>query len=122
VRRVVNEADVLEVLGEANFIAVEPESLSVAGQIELFASARMVVGPHGAGFSNGIFSPRLEALEFFQDRHVNISTTAALVAAGHTHWSLMCPRVPSVRRRRNQDLRVPLPLLRKTLEAMGAIS
>jgi capsular polysaccharide biosynthesis protein len=120
-RKVTNEDQVLAVLRSAGFQVLEPEGLSLREQIARFSSARWVVGPHGAAFSNAIFSRRLGALEFFHDHHVNVSTTAATAAAGHEHWSLMCPRKLAPRRRRNQDLRVPLGALEESLAAMGAL-
>ncbi len=118
-RRIANEPDVLKVLDRYGFRPVEPDRMSVVEQIRVFSSARFIVGSHGAAFSNGIFSSELTAIELFQDWHVNISTTAALVAAGHEHWSLMCPRVLAPRRRKNQDLRAPLRDLETTLRAAG---
>jgi Glycosyltransferase 61 len=118
-RRVANEPDVLRLLAGYGFRVVDPDTMDVSEQIQLFSTARFIVGSHGAAFSNGIFSHELTAIVLFQDHHVNISTTAALVAAGHEHWSLMCPRVPAPRRRRNQDLRASVRDLEETLHAVG---
>jgi hypothetical protein len=120
-RRVTNEAEVLDIVQPAGFGVLRPDELPIRDQFAHFASARWLVGPHGAAFSNGIFSRRLAVLEFFHDHHVNVSTTAAAISAGHEHWSLMCPRVLAVRRRRNQDLRVPIGALKETLAAMQAL-
>jgi capsular polysaccharide biosynthesis protein len=55
-RRVVNEADLLELLLARGFVAVDPGKLSVAEQIAAFAAAPVVVSPHGAALTNTIFA------------------------------------------------------------------
>ena len=56
-RRVVNEDDVVAALSPLGFETVELEGMAVVEQALLFASAELVVGSHGAGFSNLVFSP-----------------------------------------------------------------
>ncbi|HTX12184.1 MAG TPA: glycosyltransferase family 61 protein [Solirubrobacteraceae bacterium] len=122
IRRVTNERDVLACLTEAGFEVLDPEDLSLRDQVARFAAIRFVVGSHGAAFSNAIFSSQLTALELYHDRRINISTASAILAAGHEHWSLMCRRVPGLRRGQEQNLAVPMPELERTLDAMGARS
>lgn len=55
-RRVQNEDQVLHLLSRYGFEEVILEELSLAEQISLFSQAEIVVGPHGAGFSNLVFS------------------------------------------------------------------
>jgi Glycosyltransferase 61 len=119
VRQIANEAAVLGLLDKHGFRSVDSGTMTVSEQIEIFSKARFIVGAHGAAFSNGVFSRKLTAIELFHDYHVNISTTAALVAAGHEHWSIMCPRVPAFKRRKNQDLRASVRDLRMSLRAVG---
>ena len=54
-RRVLNEAAVEKLLAGYGFAAVNPGALSVKEQVELFAGAEMVAGPHGAGLTNAVF-------------------------------------------------------------------
>ncbi|MCI0564712.1 MAG: glycosyltransferase 61 family protein [Nitrososphaera sp.] len=60
-RRLVNESAVTEVLRERGFVDVDPGSYSIAEQIRLFSEAEVVIGIHGMGVTNFIFSekPRL---------------------------------------------------------------
>ncbi len=65
-RTVVNEAAVLELLTAEGFEAVDPAQLSVAEQIRTFATASIVVAPHGAALANLIFaSPDSSVIELF---------------------------------------------------------
>lgn len=56
-RHITNEAELLKVLEPHGFEKVHPETLSVSEQIELFASAEVVIGAFGTGLTNLIFSP-----------------------------------------------------------------
>lgn len=55
-RRVVNEDEIRPELEQKHFEIVYCEDYSLAEQIRMFASAEAVMGPHGAGFLNMIFS------------------------------------------------------------------
>lgn len=67
-RRVVNEEEVLAALVPLGFEAVDLERLSVAAQVDLFARAAVVVGPHGAGMTNLVFCPPGAGLVEFMPR------------------------------------------------------
>ena len=65
-RKVKNEAEVREVLKEFGFEILEDISRTVEEQIRLFAEAEVVVGPHGAGFTNLLWcQPGTKVMEFF---------------------------------------------------------
>jgi capsular polysaccharide biosynthesis protein len=55
VRVLMNEAQLIERLASGGFEIVEPETLSLAEQIRVFSSARMIVGPAGSAFYNTVF-------------------------------------------------------------------
>lgn len=65
-RRVVNEAEVEQTLQEFGFKTVTLEDLTVVEQIRLFSRAKAIVGPHGAGFTNIVFSQNAKVLEFIE--------------------------------------------------------
>lgn len=65
-RRVVNEAELEPVLAEHGFEVVDPAGMSIPEQVALFSRASAVVGPHGAGLTNLLFSaPGTQVVEFF---------------------------------------------------------
>jgi capsular polysaccharide biosynthesis protein len=65
-RRVNNEKAVLEILQPLGFETVFASKLSASEQIKAFAEAEVVIGPHGAGMTNLVFSPKqVRILEFF---------------------------------------------------------
>ena len=56
-RRVVNEADVVELLTEHGFDCVHLEMMTLVEQINLFRNAQYVIAPHGAGLVNMSWCP-----------------------------------------------------------------
>jgi len=117
-RRITNERAVLEVLRPLGIEPVDSEDLALRAQIDLFSTAELLIGSHGAAFANGIFSSQLTALEFYQPAHVNASITAVLAAAGHTHWSLVGRQVRQLGHKTNDHVSVGLDELRETLALM----
>lgn len=65
-RRVINEAEIEPVLAAHGFSVVDPAEMSIADQVAVFGEAEAVVGPHGAGLTNLLFSgPRTVVVEIF---------------------------------------------------------
>jgi capsular polysaccharide biosynthesis protein len=77
-RALLNEDALLEAISQRGYEIVEPELLSFADQIRVFAEAELVVGLGGAGLFNTIFSPAAT-------RVVSIESSTAFV---HAHASL----------------------------------
>jgi capsular polysaccharide biosynthesis protein len=72
-RHVVNEEQILECLRNYGFRKVILEELSVVDQINLFVSAEMIIGPHGAGLANLVFcNPGTKVIELFSPGYVNV--------------------------------------------------
>jgi hypothetical protein len=70
-REIVNEHEINDVLSKQGFEFFELETMSVAEQIELFSDAEIVVGSHGAGFTNLVFCPPdTKVLELFPSNYV----------------------------------------------------
>jgi hypothetical protein len=57
-RPILNEDDILAKLAPYDVTVVETETLSLQEQIDLFADARMIIGPQGAGIQNALWAPR----------------------------------------------------------------
>ena len=56
-RHIHNEDEVMAYLEPLGFEKLFLGSLSIRDQMKVFAEAEFIVGPHGAGLINGIFSP-----------------------------------------------------------------
>jgi capsular polysaccharide biosynthesis protein len=71
-RAVTNEKEVEALMSTSGFTSVVPGSLSIRDQVRLFRSARVVVGPHGAGLTNIAFcKPGTKVLELVQASYAN---------------------------------------------------
>jgi len=127
-RRLLNEAEVEDMLAKRGFRIIVPGQMSVPEQIAAFSAARVVVGPHGAALANMIFAPRGATM-------VEIVSAAALhmdelrhlaAAAGQRARTVLCEDMGDATRgaapaRHHGDYRVDLGELRAALdEVLGA--
>jgi tetratricopeptide (TPR) repeat protein/capsular polysaccharide biosynthesis protein len=70
-RRIINEQELTTFLEGIGFKCVTLESLSVAQQAALLASAEVVISPHGSGLSNIVFcQPGTKVIELFSPNYV----------------------------------------------------
>lgn len=79
-RKVVNEAELLALIKPLGFEEYELSRMSLQDQIDLFRSAKIIIGPHGAGLVNLMFCPPgTKVLELFPD---------PILYGGTCYWSL----------------------------------
>jgi|GEM_PF-4574991 len=71
-RRIINEDEVMTLLEKHGFVSFTLEDMTLAEQIALFKQADIVIGAHGAGFSNCIHSENITLLEFFEPSYINL--------------------------------------------------
>jgi tetratricopeptide (TPR) repeat protein len=125
-RRVVNEAEVLDALEPLGFELVIGGDLSVAGQVRLFSGADIVVAPHGAALTNLVFTdPGALLVELSAAQRVQYSFFRQICQdCGHDFALLQCGAVPSPEQtlganNQDHDMHVPvdqlLGLLRERL-------
>jgi capsular polysaccharide biosynthesis protein len=91
-RRVTNEPALVERLARLGFEAVTLSDRSFEEQVELFRSAVSVVGPHGAGLTNLMFSAEgtvLVELQLDIDQRPHFDRLAQVV--GLQYASVVCP-------------------------------
>ena len=71
-RRIINEAEVEDLLAKYGFKSVSLESMSVLEQASLFAAAEFVIAPHGGGLTNMVFCPTgAKIIEIFSPRYLH---------------------------------------------------
>lgn len=70
-RRVINEAEVIDLVRSHGFTPVTLESLSLAEQVNLFAHARAIVAPHGSGLTNLVVCPpKTQVIELVSPHYI----------------------------------------------------
>jgi hypothetical protein len=70
IRRVINEAEIREEVIANGFEIVSLSDVPLLQQVEIFSEAKIIVGPHGAGFTNAVFcEPGVVLVEFLPQWH-----------------------------------------------------
>ncbi len=69
-RKLVNEGQITDALRKLGFVKVILEDLPWLEQVRLFAQAEFIVGMHGAGLGNMVFSSSASLVEFFNPLEV----------------------------------------------------
>jgi hypothetical protein len=64
-RRITNEEEVIEALTQLGFTTYLLEDMSYVDQVRLFAQAKVIVAPHGAGLTNLLFAENARIVELF---------------------------------------------------------
>lgn len=89
-RKLLNEAEVYAYLEQYGFRSVVLEDLPVAKQIQIFASAKVIAAPHGAGLTNVLFSdPGATVIEFFAPSLVHNCYPILSSLVGHNHYYII---------------------------------
>jgi hypothetical protein len=89
VRRVVNRDMVRRVLDEFDIQPYVLSDLSVREQIDLFARADLVVGPHGAGLTNVVYGDEMGVVELFGSKLMATFDRLSELM-GHEYTALQC--------------------------------
>jgi len=84
-RRLINEDEIFESLSPYGFERYILEDLSIEAQIELFYDAEYVVGIHGAGLTNILFSHQIKVLELFPSEFCELHYYYLAKSLGHTY-------------------------------------
>jgi tetratricopeptide (TPR) repeat protein len=70
-RRIINELEITKLIEKFGFQTVILESLSIAEQAKLLATAEAVIAPHGGGLTNLVFcQPGTKVIELFSPTYV----------------------------------------------------
>jgi len=90
-RRVYNQDEVVEVARELGFVAVAPETLSLAEQVTLFQGATHIIGPSGAGFGGLLFAREKSKVLCWQDSRLMSMTILPDLAAltDSEYWHIL---------------------------------
>lgn len=85
-RKISNEEEIEALLSEDGYLCLDPGAYALRDQVQLFANAKTIIGPHGMGLANAIFGSELKTLvEIMPSSWLRISyiRTAQLRRAGY---------------------------------------
>ncbi|KAA5544765.1 glycosyltransferase family 61 protein [Adhaeribacter rhizoryzae] len=88
-RRLLQEEAVLEILKAHNFKIVYAEALTYAQQVQLFYNAEIIVGAHGAGLTNILFSKQAQLIELHPANQVRSHYFMVCKALGFNYHYLL---------------------------------
>lgn len=89
-RRLTNEEELLEALERYNFQQYFLEEMTIEEQIDLFSEAEIVLGPHGAGFANVLFSKNVHIIELFPSQFIWMPVYYFLAKSMQHHYHYLC--------------------------------
>ena len=111
-RGVANELALAKVLDRYGFEPMQPEEHSFGEQLQLFAEADAIAGPHGSALANMVAARDATVIELFNERRWGNGCFYAMSdALGLRYWYLRCEA------RRGEHLWVDPALLEATLDA-----
>ena len=87
-RRVLNEDDVLALLGEYGFIKYNLEEMTPEDEVDLFYDAEAVAGPAGSGMFNVMFSQNIKLLDIYPTNFIRPETYFMCKSLGHDYTCL----------------------------------
>lgn len=86
-RRYLQEPDLWPRLERRGFVMLDPGTLSVQEQIDVFHNAEVIVAPHGAALTNITWSrPGVRVLEMFAGSYVHLGLWTIAEAIGGIHY------------------------------------
>jgi capsular polysaccharide biosynthesis protein len=121
-RKVLNEAEVEQLLGRYGFQCVCFEDFGFEDQLRLCASANVLVSMHGAGLSNMIFMPEHSTVVEFRkfDDGLNYFFTGLGDTLGHCYHLLYCAAADEQQSVQDADLYVDIAALDAVLQQLPA--
>lgn len=116
-RSLVNEDELLPLVRDHGFQVVDCGALSFEEQVRLFSEAQYVAGPHGAAFTNGVWSPvGLKVLEIFEPGSVRRCYWSMSKVLGHQYFCGVGESVP--REKGEPNLRITPSQFAAALDAL----
>ncbi|GAA3828132.1 glycosyltransferase family 61 protein [Nocardioides panacisoli] len=86
-RRYLQEPELWPRLERQGFVMLDPGTLTVQEQIDVFHNAEVIVAPHGAALTNITFSqPGVRVLEMFAGTYVHLGLWTIAEAVGGVHY------------------------------------
>lgn len=89
-RRIRNEDELVNALAGEGFVKYVPSELSFEDQVRLFAGAGVIIGPHGAGLTNMIYSTNASVVDMFTNEGANEHFFVLANELDHSYEFVLC--------------------------------
>lgn len=107
-RRIVNEDKIKKMLRKKKFKILKLTNYSFTQQIGIFNSAKIIVGNHGAGFTNLIFCKKNTKVVEFKDKNTAKIFNKISKDLGLNYKSILGNRIGKDKKNQNNNLEIPL--------------
>lgn len=87
-RHITNESELIEAIKPYGFTSYTLENMSLQTQFTLFAQADIVIGAHGAGLSNLLFSDSASVIELHPQKKIAPHYFYVAKSSNSTHFSM----------------------------------
>jgi hypothetical protein len=87
-RRILNEDQLIALLGDYGFTSFAPERLTFREQVELFHRAEVIVSAHGSAWGNLLFAGRIKVFVLYPDTAPNTHIFTTAKGLGQEHFFL----------------------------------
>jgi len=116
-RNIINLQEVRDFLLSKGFFEIDPSQYSFNEQISIFSNAEEIIGVHGGGLTNGIYSNKLKYLaEFIPADYTDVSFRMLAQLKDCVYIRIDCKQPNSIEKKsKNDDVYVCLPFLQSAL-------
>ncbi|MGB3534038.1 MAG: tetratricopeptide repeat protein [Microcoleaceae cyanobacterium] len=126
-RRIFNEKEVIDCLKQHGFETVALETISVEQQAALFAHAKVIIAPHGAGLTNLMFCrPETQVIELISPHYLRFYYWTIAIQLGLEFYYILgdafkCSPLRSLMYQNplTEDIFVSIESLKKALQRLG---
>ena len=114
-RRIINEDKIKKLLTKKKFKILKLSNFSFIEQIGIFNSAKIIVGNHGAGFTNLIFCKKNTKVIEFKDKNTAKIFYKISKDLGLNYKSILGNRIEKDKKNQNNNLEIPLYKLKNLI-------
>lgn len=114
-RQIINEKEIINFLTKKNFKIIKLTSFSFIEQMSIFNSAKIIVGNHGAGFTNLIFCKKKTKIIEFIDKNTSKVIKKISNDMNLNYKSIIGKRINKDLKNQNNNLKISIKKLSKLL-------
>tara|TARA_B100001057_G_scaffold258990_1_gene259176 strand:+ start:1546 stop:2655 length:1110 start_codon:yes stop_codon:yes gene_type:complete len=115
--KLVNNEEIKDFLFKNNFKSYQVSKLDFFEQISLFHNAKVIIGPHGAAFTNIIFSkPGLRLIELIPKNHGSLKCKKISKLLKFNYKRIELKRLINQNENINGDMKISISFLKKVLK------
>ena len=109
--------EIIDFLSKNNVTSYQVSKLNFFEQVYLFKNAKIIIGPHGAAFSNIIFSnPGLKIIELIPKNHPSIKCKEFSDLLGFEYTRVNLDLINNQHKDKKGDMKISIPHLSKILK------